>query len=57
MEIYKTKDLQRPNFIQKLFGQIPSENAIIEVNNLFSSNQKDIEKISFDQIIAIADNI
>lgn len=55
MEIYKTKDLQRPNFIQKLFGQIPSENAIIEVNNLFSTNQTDIEKISFDQIIAIAD--
>lgn len=54
MDIYKHKDFLKPNLVQKIFGKTPVENAIIEINNLFASKQKDIEQISIDDIIEIA---
>lgn len=54
MEIFKQKELKKPNLFQKLIGKNPSENAIIEINNLLSSSEFEIEKITFDQIISIA---
>jgi hypothetical protein len=55
MEIYKSQELKKPSLIQKLFGKVPTENGLIEINNLFASNQTDIEKISLDNIIEIAE--
>lgn len=55
MEIYKPQELKKPSLIQKLFGKIPTENGLIEINNLFVSNQSDIEQISLDNIIEIAE--
>lgn len=54
MIIYIPLELKKPNVIQKLFGLIPSENAMIEINNLFANHQSDVEKISFVQISEIA---
>ncbi len=53
MDIYQIKDLKKPNFLQKVFGKNPIENSIIELNNLFALNQKDLNKISPDQITEI----
>ena len=55
MEIYQPQELKKPSLIQKLFGKVPTENGLIEINNLFASNQTDIEKISLDHIIEIAE--
>src|SRR4030042_4564515 len=54
MNIYEEKQLLKPNFFQRLFGKVPEENASIEINNLFSSHQDDIEKISLDHILEIS---
>ena len=54
MEIFKQKELAKSNFIQRLFGIKPSENAFIEINNLFASNQFELERIRIEQIIDIA---
>lgn len=55
MNIYKTKDLKKPSFIEKLLGKVPTENAMVEINNLFAANQTSIEKVKLDNIISIAD--
>ena len=55
MEIYRPQELKKPNLIQRLFGKIPMENGMIEINNLFATYQTDIEKISLDNIIEIAE--
>jgi len=54
MEIYKSKSLKEPTFLQKIFGKVPAENAIVEINNLLFKHQTEIEKISIDNIISIA---
>ncbi len=36
-EAFKQKALQKPGFIQRILNKKPSENFLIEVNNLFSS--------------------
>jgi hypothetical protein len=54
MKIYQLKDLKKPNFIQKLFGKVPTENSMIEINNLLAQNQTVIENVSIDQIIDIS---
>lgn len=55
MEIYKSQELKKPSLIQKMFGKVPTENGLIEINNLFASHLTDIEKISLDNIIEIAE--
>jgi hypothetical protein len=46
MSIYKRKELQKPTFLQKLFGINPKYNYIIELNNLFYNNKQDVLKIT-----------
>jgi hypothetical protein len=46
MSIYKHKELQKPNFFQKLFGITPKYNYVIELNNLFYKHEQDVYKIS-----------
>src|SRR5665647_771183 len=55
MNIYKTKDLKKPSLIQKLLGKVPTENAMVEINNLFATYQTSIDNIKLDNIIEIAD--
>lgn len=55
MEIYNLQELLKPNLIQRLLGKIPKENGMIEINNLFATHQEDVEKISLDNIIEIAE--
>jgi len=55
MNIFETKDLKKPSFLEKILGIVPSENAMVEINNLFTANQTSIEKVTLDDIIAIAD--
>ena len=55
MEIYKHKALIKPNYIQKIFRKEPSENAVIEINNLFADKQINIDEIQPEQIIGISD--
>lgn len=54
MEIYKSKTLKEPTFFQKIFGKVPTENALLEINNLLFVNQGNIDRISIDNIIGIA---
>lgn len=35
--VYQQKNLLRPSLMQRIFGQQPSENAIIEVNNILAT--------------------
>ena len=44
MEIFKPQELKKPSLIQKMFGKVPKENGLIEINNLFASYQSDIKK-------------
>ncbi len=53
MDVYRHKDFLKPTMIQKLFGITPTENAMIEINNLFAIYQADIKNVSIDQIIDI----
>jgi Chloroplast envelope transporter len=46
--IYQTRQLSNYSFFQKLFKQYPQENAVIELNNLFST--KPILEILQDEI-------
>ena len=55
MEIYKPQELKKPGLLQKMIGKAPSENGWIEINNLFATYQTEIEKISLDNIIEVAD--
>ncbi|WP_430936814.1 hypothetical protein [Saccharicrinis sp. 156] len=55
MEIYKPQELKKPSLIQKMFGKVPAENGLIEINNLFASHQTDIEKISLENIVEVAE--
>lgn len=49
--IFKTRTLSKTSFFQKLFKQLPEENAVIELNNLLATklllniSKKDIEDI------------
>jgi hypothetical protein len=54
MEIYKSKSLKEPTFFQKILGKVPTENALIEINNLLFKHQPNVDKISVDNIISIA---
>ena len=36
-EVFLKKELKKPNIFQRLFKQLPKENALIEVNNLLAS--------------------
>lgn len=54
MEIFKFKSLKEPTFFQKILGKVPPENALIEINNLLFKYQPDVDKISVDNIISIA---
>lgn len=49
--VFFTQELLPVGFFQRLFGFLPKENALIELNNLFS--QKAIEVISRDDVDAI----
>lgn len=55
MEIYSLQEFKKPSLMQRLFGKIPMENGMIEINNLLAVHQADIEKISFDNIVDIAE--
>lgn len=49
--LYKTASLVNKIFFQKLFKQIPQENALIELNNLLATRPiKDISKNSITEI-------
>lgn len=50
-QLFKTVPFVDRSFFQKLFGQYPDENAVIELNNLFAS--KPIKQISRDDISKI----
>jgi hypothetical protein len=52
---YKIKEFVKPNLIQRIFRKKPSENSIIEVNNLFA-NTNSIMDITSNQINSIATN-
>ena len=54
MEIYKKKELKKPNIIQKWFGRVPKKNAIIEINNLLASVQ-DINQLDTESIFSVAE--
>jgi hypothetical protein len=49
--IFQTTSLSETSFFQRLFKQLPQENAIIELNNLFAS--KDILSITTSDINSI----
>lgn len=53
MKIFTRKELIKPNFIQKILKKLPSENAVIEINNLLANNEENIEKVTIDHIIEI----
>ena len=53
MKIFNLEPLQEPSFLQRLFKIAPSENAIIEVNNLLAENEKNIKSVTVDNIISI----
>ena len=55
MKIYQVENLKSPNFIQKLFGKVPSVNGFIEINNLFAVHQEDINEVKEDDVVAIAE--
>lgn len=55
MKIFKQKQLQEPSFFQRLFKITPSENAMIEVNNLLAMHEVDITKVSVNNIITLSD--
>lgn len=51
--IYKTANLYKQSFFQKLFKQQPEENAIIELNNLLASKPiRDINALEINDISA-----
>jgi hypothetical protein len=52
MKPFVIKSLEKPNALQKLFGQTPKMNSFIEVNNLLACN--DIDEITFNQIDEIS---
>lgn len=50
-EVFLTKELKKANIFQRLFKQLPKENALIEVNNLLASkNIRDITEADFSDI-------
>lgn len=53
-EVFQIKELRKPNIFQRLFKQLPKENALIEVNNLLA--KKRIQEISVSEISSIADH-
>ncbi len=50
--LYSVKELQRPNYIQRLFSFKPKINALIEINNLLAT--KPLEEIAVEDIESIA---
>lgn len=55
MEIFKQTPLKEASFFHRLLKKEPTENAIIEVNNLLSNNESDITKVSIDDINKISE--
>ena len=48
MEPFEEKKLKKPDFVQRLLGKQPKENAIIEINNLLA--RKGVKDVSFDEV-------
>jgi len=53
--LYKSQELSKPSFFQRLLNKKPKENAIIEVHNLFSKS-KYIKDITIDNIQEISES-
>ena len=49
--LFQTVPLVQRGFFQKIFGQHPDQNAVIELNNLLAT--KDIKNITADEVLAI----
>lgn len=49
--IYAKQELKKRTFFQKMLGQKPKENALIEINNLLA--EKDLRSITVDEIHSI----
>lgn len=50
-EVFLKKELKKPNIFQRMFKQLPKENALIEVNNLLASkNIRDITESDMSDI-------
>lgn len=49
--VFYSKELKKPNIFQRLFKQLPKENALIEVNNLLASKSvRDITETEISDI-------
>jgi len=50
---YEVKELSEPSFFEKLLKRLPSENAVVEINNLLAKKEvKDISNQMFDELIS-----
>jgi len=51
--IFEVKELLKPSLLDKLFKRLPSENAVIEINNLLARKEiKEISDKEFDEMIS-----
>lgn len=55
MKIFKLQPLKEPSFFQRLFRITPSENVVVEVNNLLAKNEADVQQVKVDDIIELSD--
>lgn len=55
MKIFKLQPLKEPSFFQRLFKITPSENVIVEVNNLLATNEVDVLRVTIDEIIDLSE--
>jgi envelope transporter Tic110/Armadillo-like protein len=54
MTAFKTRELKKPSFIQKILGGRPKENGINEINNLLA--EKNLKSVTIEDIQTIANN-
>ncbi|WP_203293494.1 hypothetical protein [Luteirhabdus pelagi] len=55
MGIFELKSTKKPSLIGKILKRTPKENALIEINNLFVENEKDLTKVTLEQIQEITE--
>ncbi len=55
MSIFELKKNKKPSLIGRILKKTPKENALIEINNLFAKNEKDLTKVTLEQIEKITE--
>ena len=55
MVIFYKRELPKTNLFNKIFGIRKTDNAIIEINNLFADHQEEVDKISLAGILGICE--